>query len=1290
MKKPLLTVLRQSTKLLNSIIFFTCWSQLHAHANSLFLNKGENVTPVMEVSSSVREKILDAKTEKSKKTAELHDTKSEKRVRFNKINSPTAHISQGMKTINTKVYSNERYYLSDIKEGIIGTDADHPIDQVYDNIFNVSLNEKINSAYQYTLEYDLYGASSYKQVSKVINDELAIGGNNLQKSEGWIHQSEPISVNSIKEGINTIIFTIPDQSKYSYKIRNLQIGVFKKKHNFEVLNEKHNAATISKFIASISDAEKINLESAELAIPKGTLKSSENFSITALRDIDMPVLSPEMVNVTSKNSGYRFLPHGEHFSAPAKVSIGYDRSKIPAGYTEQDIRTYYFNKSEKKWIALEKDSLNSPQNILVSKTTHFTDMVNGILKVPESPETGSYAPNSIKDIKAANPSEGIVSIAPPSANNMGSVATSFPIKLPAGRAGMQPSLSVNYNSEGGNGWMGMGWDLSIPAVTIDTRWGVPTYNSGVETEIYTLGGEQLTFETSPGVFVMPNRTEGFEKARQSDTLFYPRIEGAYNKILRKGTNPKDYVWIVTSKDGTKSYFGGDENGVNENTVLRVKNTNDANANDNIGYWALYKTVDTHGNYVLYTYHKFDYTTNDTQAIGNKGQEMYINKIEYALTSVANPSLKKYTVNFAYDTEQREDVQVNARLGFVQVTSKRLGNIQVLYDNAPVRSYEFKYKKGGFSKSLLESITEKDASGAEFYTNKIEYFETPSSLFGEPQVWKVDNPVTGNGAEYFSDTFTATIMPGVNEIFGGKYSALNSSSSTSKSSSFRLGFWKYSTANTRPTPIVIMPSLLPIFIVGVITEMGRFSIGAAGGFGSSESQTQVSLVDVDGDNLSDIIYKIGNEYYYAKNKNGHFELNNNQKLNIPGVGYSKSRSWNVGLDGNYAVGTGISTGLGFDYSNTTTDSKIYFEDFNSDGLVDVSNNGKVLFSSNPNASTSPNDFVPNFDPNSMLSPAPIKILSQNISVATPSFNASEKKNMLEQNPLHDVVRVWVAPKAGNIKITNQYQQPPQAYPANEDVTGVDGVAVSVQKNNENPIAASIKSINKDDNTVYTNSLDVSVNQGDKIYFRVSSKYDGRYDQINWNPSIEYTGAASQLDSDGRDINIYDSQKDFVVSDKSLYYIPSVNGQTTNISATIYVNGLKPVTSDQIFINIYKNNVIVNTSKLDWNDNAPVNISFPTILNTSDNLTVKIETDSQIDWAALDLNATINYANGTSDTVPIEFGMYNDRTNTYTQYTVMAADVNNLVITKIPTLPTANFTGNMSIKPILCLILLQMQI
>lgn len=53
----------------------------------------------------------------------------------------------------------------------------------------------------------------------------------------------------------------------------------------------------------------------------------------------------------------------------------------------------------------------------------------------------------------------------PAVNPDGSYAENLPIVIPNGRGGVQPSLSLNYNSNSPNGVAGVGWSIhGLPAI----------------------------------------------------------------------------------------------------------------------------------------------------------------------------------------------------------------------------------------------------------------------------------------------------------------------------------------------------------------------------------------------------------------------------------------------------------------------------------------------------------------------------------------------------------------------------------------------------------------------------------------------------------------------------------------------------------------------------------------------------------------------------------------------------------------------------------------------------------
>ena len=217
---------------------------------------------------------------------------------------------------------------------------------------------------------------------------------------------------------------------------------------------------------------------------EGTRPFPAELSVTELTEAALPPLDQGMVNVTDYAAGYRMLPDGMVFNGDISIVLPYDSTLLPAGFTPDDIVTFYYDVRSGRWTAIERDSVCMADALVYSKVNHFTDFINAVIKTPEMPETSAYTPTSIKELEAANPLAGTQRIQPPTANTSGTANMSYPIEIPQGRQGMQPNLALTYSSGGGNGWLGVGWDISVPSITVETRWGVPRYDQFKESDTY--------------------------------------------------------------------------------------------------------------------------------------------------------------------------------------------------------------------------------------------------------------------------------------------------------------------------------------------------------------------------------------------------------------------------------------------------------------------------------------------------------------------------------------------------------------------------------------------------------------------------------------------------------------------------------------------------------------------------------------------------------------------------------------------------------------------------------------
>ncbi|MBK8251145.1 MAG: hypothetical protein IPK82_00555 [Polyangiaceae bacterium] len=157
---------------------------------------------------------------------------------------------------------------------------------------------------------------------------------------------------------------------------------------------------------------------------------------------------------------------------------------------------------------------------------------------------------------------------------------SFAIPIPAPSArGFGPGLTLSYDSGSGNGVFGLGWNLSLGAVTrrMDRR--LPQYNDAFESDSFVLSGAEDLVPVHPA---LPENDSDPERV----TLYRPRTEGAFARIeKRKVKATGNLYWKVYSADGSVHFYG-------QTAASRIQDPQKAHR---ILSWLLDRVEDLHGN-----------------------------------------------------------------------------------------------------------------------------------------------------------------------------------------------------------------------------------------------------------------------------------------------------------------------------------------------------------------------------------------------------------------------------------------------------------------------------------------------------------------------------------------------------------------------------------------------------------------------------------------------------------------------------------------------------------------------
>jgi RHS repeat-associated protein len=984
-------------------------------------------------------------------------------------------------------------------------------------------------------------------------------------------------------------------------------------------------------VVRAGEASTLAFAGVKLDIPAGALAEDTRITVRPLSDIEIPATDETLTNVTAGGHAYRLGPHGLKFQKPIALSIPYDRDRFVGGQAEDDMGVFFFDTDAKRWAQVQTTHGDAHHGTLTAGTTHFTDFIAATISSPDHPTADSFNPTSIKDMKLGDPAANIDLIAPPEPSPDGAAHVSYPLWVPPGRQGMQPQLSLTYSSDSGNGIVGVGWDVPISSVQVDTRFGVPKYDPSIETETYTLDGELLVMDPDP------NHT------RSSRTTFHRRSEGKFDTIIRTGPGPSEteaqpgliaYSWEVVDKRGVHYFYG-------ENPDARVS----IFGVGGVARWYLDRVEDAFGNQILYRYDKRT-TIFHNNTSGLLDVELYPAEIDY--TADSSQQNANYRITFemddgnavptTFDTNDhtpRPDPFSNARGGIIALTAHRLVNIRVFdlslttnptFNTTPknaIRRYNFIYETGDFGKSRIrqlrvakgENTNDPDTGGnyEEFYHYTFGYstHSNPSGLaFEAPTVWgnvDANQGASSTSGESLNGSFMVGAGPGGCELFhvaaGG------------------------STTLDIPLPI---PDTFPH---------------------DNQDRTIGEFVDINGDGLPDFIGKGANfqsggivEGSPAVWLNGGNALLNNGTpaqnfVSATGaISLPSSPDW-LGHSSNFALTFSAgahelaeSAHLSGDHTWASSSQDVTLSDIDGDGFVDLLTTDRGFLLNHGSG-------FPSSGGASWSAPSLSGIMPQAI--------INEEKSKFT---LTDPVMQWTAPYTGHVLISGAATKVPSTNQTD------DGVTIKVQVFSSTGQQRNIWSDTFNNTTPCAPALPATtgcgagqklfVAQGDRVYFRADSNDDIENDTLAWDPNIAYQDVCDASGTNCQSVSAdqhnvtepfrggafdFDQSSDFRLAGRpvALWRADTAQAASGSSPPSVQITGdvVKHRTPDAVTIEIVKlpNTPIFGPTQLAADFDGRLPITLPQIVAPGDRIVFQVSSPTPVDPNQIQWSPQVTYTN-----------------------------------------------------------------
>ncbi|MBR1514089.1 MAG: VCBS repeat-containing protein [Bacteroidales bacterium] len=265
--------------------------------------------------------------------------------------------------------------------------------------------------------------------------------------------------------------------------------------------------------------------------------------------------------------------------------------------------------------------------------------------------------------------------------SLGGATYTVPIEVPNGIAGMQPGLSIVYNSQSSNGLLGWGWTLG--GLSAISRVNKTLFYDGVM-DVANFCDDRFSMDGQRLVLVNNNDygTNGAEYRTEVDGMS-KIVSYTENGIVNGPAKFK--VWTA---DGHIMEYGFSE----KSRV--IKPVTEDSTEYQVGLWLLNKVEDRDGNYIEYQYDIWQ-------------ANYYVSKIKYTGNDGIGVT-PCYTIVFDYNSGKRDDEEATFYGNYALHQSKLLESISVKWTDNEISRYDFGYyginNSQGYSYNRLQSIT----------------------------------------------------------------------------------------------------------------------------------------------------------------------------------------------------------------------------------------------------------------------------------------------------------------------------------------------------------------------------------------------------------------------------------------------------------------------------------------------------------------------------------------------------------------------------------------------------------